>query len=167
MCRQIAAALNASIVRIDAVYPRSFAGQRKAIKNARTAIYPAITVEPPAPPDAVRLVLVSVTWVFRPATPVWKYVEQTDLTGKQVELVMTDNSRFEQGEIDVFVGRVAAHGGKLVHHVFLRRCRVFSQKSRAELLDEVQGHINATAGWRPETSRPAHPLRGRRSAAHC
>lgn len=149
VARQIAAAFNAPIARIDADYPRSFTGQRKAIQDASAATDPAITVEPPEPPAAARLVLVSPTWMFRSATPVWTYVEQTDLTGKQVVLVMTGNSSFEHVEIDAFAGRVEARGGKLVHHIFLRRGRVFWQKSRAELLDEVRGHINAIAGLAP------------------
>lgn len=149
VARQIASELNAPIARIDADYPRSFKGQRKAIADAGEPVNPAITVEPAEPSPAPRLVLVSPTWMFRPATPVWTYVEQTDLTGKQVVLVMTGNSRFEQSEIDAFAARVAARGGKLVHHIFLRRGRVFWQKSRAELLTEVHGHIPVIADGAP------------------
>ena len=39
--------------------------------------------------------LVSPTWMFRPATALWTYVEQAALTGKQVVLVTTGNSRFD------------------------------------------------------------------------
>jgi len=147
--RQIAAELNAPIARIDADYPRSFSGQRKAIADAGAPVDPAITVVPPEPLPAARLVLVSPTWMFRPATPLWTYVEQTDLTGKHVVLVMTGNSRLEQREVDAFGARVGAHGGQLVHHIFLRRGRVFWQKSRADLLAEVHGHVSAIAGQVP------------------
>lgn len=151
VARRIASELNAPIARIDADYPRSFAGQRKAVADAGEPINTAITVEPSEPSPAPRLVLVSPTWMFRPATPIWTYVEQTNLTGKQVVLVMTGNSRFEQSEIAAFATRVAARGGKLEHHIFLRRGRVFWQKSRDELLTEVHEHIHAIEGIAPDS----------------
>ena len=40
--------------------------------------------------------------------------------------------------------RVEAHGGRLVSHVFLRRGRIFWQKSREELLQEVRMEIAGT-----------------------
>ena len=52
--------------------------------------------------------------MFRPATPLWAYVEQAELTGKEVVLVTTGNSRFEQAEIDAFAKRVEARGGRLI-----------------------------------------------------
>jgi flavodoxin len=146
VARQIAAELNAPIARINADYPLSFAGQRKAIADAEAQTEPAITMVPPGTVSAARLVLVSPTWMFRPATPIWTYVEQTDLTGKKVVLVITGNSRFKQSEIDAFATRVEARGGKLVHHIFLLRGRVFWQKSRTELLAEVHDHVKAIAG---------------------
>lgn len=80
--------------------------------------------------------------MFRPATPLWAYVEQADLTGKEVVLVTTGYSRFEQAEIDAFAKRVEARGGRLIRHVFLRRGRIYWQKSREELLLELRGEMN-------------------------
>jgi hypothetical protein len=62
---------------------------------------------------------------------------------KQVVLVTTGNSRFEPAEIDAFAKRVEAHGGRLTRHVFLRRGRIFWQKSRDELLNEVRAEMEA------------------------
>ena len=62
---------------------------------------------------------------------------------KQVVLVMTGNSRFKQTEIDAFQKRVEAHGGRLIRHVFLRRGRIFWQKSREELLKEIRAEMEA------------------------
>jgi hypothetical protein len=81
--------------------------------------------------------------MFRPATPLWAYIEQPGLTGKQVVLVTTGNSRFEQVEIDAFAKRVEAHGGRLIRHVFLRRGRIYWQKGREELLEEVRAEMEA------------------------
>jgi hypothetical protein len=82
--------------------------------------------------------------MFRPATPLWAYVEQAELAGKEVVLVTTGNSRFEQAETDAFAQRVEARGGRLIRHVFLRRGRIFWQKSREELLQEVRTEIAGT-----------------------
>ena len=79
--------------------------------------------------------------MFRPATPLWAYVEQTDLTGKEIVLVTTGNSRFEQTEIDAFARRVEARGGRLIHHLFLRRGRIYWQKGREDLLAEARARI--------------------------
>ena len=121
---------NAPIARITADYALSFSGQRKAISDANAEELPEIEVEPLDLHPVRRLFLVTPTWMFRPATPLWAYVEQTDLTGKDVVLVMTGNSRFEQSEIDAFVKRIEAHGGRLTNHLFLRRGRIYWQKSR-------------------------------------
>ncbi len=138
VAREVARLLNAPIARIASDYPLSFAGQGKALADARSEALPAIEVEPIDLQPVRRVYLVSPTWLFRPATPLWSYVEQTDLTNKEVVLVTTGNSRFDQAETDKFAKSVEARGGHLVRHVFLRRGRVYWQMSRDELLDAVR-----------------------------
>lgn len=139
--REIARMFNAPIARIDADYPRSFAGQARAASDAIARVLPPIRVEPIDLARARRVFLVSPTWMFRPATPLWAYVEHAHLRGKEVMLVTTGNSRFEQSETDAFARRVESRGGRLIHHVFLRRGRIFWQKSREELLKEVRAEV--------------------------
>jgi hypothetical protein len=141
VAREIARMFNAPIARITADYALSFSGQRKAISDANAEELPEIEVEPLDLHPVRRLFLVSPTWMFRPATPLWAYVEQTDLTGKDVVLVMTGNSRFEQSEIDAFAKRIEAHGGRLTNHLFLRRGRIYWQKSREDLLGDVRREV--------------------------
>ena len=141
--REIARGFNAPIARIDADYTRDFSGQRKAVSDATAQALPPIRVEPVDVALARRVFLVSPTWMFRPATPLWAYVEQADLTRRQVVLVTTGNSRFEQAEIDAFAKRVEVHGGRLTRHVFLRRGRIFWQRSRDELLNAVRAEMEA------------------------
>ena len=141
VAREIARLLNAPIARIAADYPLSFSGQGKALADASGKALPVIEVEPINLRPVQRVYLVSPTWLFRPATPLWAYVEQGDLAGKEVTLFTTGNSRFEQSKIDAFAKRVEARGGELVHHVFLRRGRIYWQKSREELLDVVRGNF--------------------------
>jgi hypothetical protein len=139
--RKIAQMFNAPIARIDADYPLNFSGQGKAVSDARAQALPQIRVEAIDIAPARRVFLVSPTWIFRPATPLWTYLERADLAGKEVVLVTTGNSRFEQAEIDAFGKRVEAHGGYLVRHAFLRRGRIFWQKSREDLLNEVRAEV--------------------------
>ena len=96
VAREIARSFNAPIARIDADYPRDFGGQAKAVRDAAAETLPVIRVESLDLAPARRIFMVSPTWMFRPATPLWAYVEQTDLTGKQVVLFMTGNSRYKQ-----------------------------------------------------------------------
>jgi len=141
VAREVARTFNAPIARIDADYPRGLTGQRKAVLDATAAVLAKITVEPIDLDPVQRVFLVSPTWMFRPATPLWAYVEQADLTRKEVVLVMTGNSRFEQSEIDIFARRVEAHGGRFLRHIFLRRGRIYWQKSREELLKAVRAEL--------------------------
>ncbi|ELI8170295.1 TPA: flavodoxin family protein [Yersinia enterocolitica] len=138
VAREIAQIFNAPIARIDAEYTLDMAGQRNAVSDASKEILPKIVVGSIGLAPVKRIFLVATTWMFRPATPLWAYVEQTDLTGKQVVLVTTGNSRFKQKEIDAFATRVEAHGGHLIGHVFLRRGRIYWQKSREELIEEIK-----------------------------
>jgi hypothetical protein len=144
VAREIARTFNAPIARIDADYPRDFSGQGRAVSDARARALPPIRVDPIDLAPARRVFLVSPTWMFRPATPVWAYVEQADLTGKEVVLVTTGNSRFEQTETNAFAKRVEAHGGRLVRHVFLRRGRIFWQMSREELLRAIRAELETS-----------------------
>lgn len=139
--REIARLSNAPIARIDADYPRDFSGQAKAASDARARALPQIRVEPIDLDRARRVFLVSPTWMFRPATPLWAYVEQAELTGTEVALVTTGNSRFEQAETDALAKRVEVRGGRLIRHVFLRRGRIFWQKSREQFLKQVRAEM--------------------------
>jgi flavodoxin len=145
VAREVARMFDAPIARIASDYPLSFAGQGKALADARSGAMPLIEVEPIDLESAERVYMVSPTWLFRPATPLWSYVEQTDLTNKEVVLVTTGNSRFEQTETNEFAKRVEARGGRLVRHVFLRRGRIYWQMSREELLDAVRNSFAAPA----------------------
>lgn len=144
VAREIARTSNAPIAHINATdYPLDFSGQTKAVSDAEAQALPKITVEPIDLAPAHRVYLVAPTWLFRPAPPLWAFVEQTDLAGKEVVLVMTGNSRYKQESIDGFAERIAAHGGKLVRHVFLRRGRIYWQMSRDELLEETRAQVAA------------------------
>jgi flavodoxin len=142
VAREVARKFNAPIARIDADYPRNFSGQWKAVSDSKARVVPQIRVEPIDVAVARRVFLVSPTWMFRPATPLWAYVEQSDFRGKEVLLIATGNSRYEQAEIHAFAKRVDARGGRFVDHIFLRRGRTYWQKSREALLKEVRAETD-------------------------
>ncbi|MES2535203.1 MAG: flavodoxin/nitric oxide synthase [Pseudomonadota bacterium] len=147
VAREIARLFTAPIARIASDYLLSFAGQGKALADATGKVLPAIEVEPIDLRPVQRVYLVSPTWLFRPATPLWAYVEQTDLTGKEVVLFTTGNSRFEQNEIDEFAKRVEARGGQLIRHIFIRRGRIYWQMSRKELLDAARAKVSEPSSF--------------------
>jgi hypothetical protein len=95
VAREIARTFNAHIARIEAKdYPLDFSGQTKAVSDAEARALPAITVESIELGPVKRLYLVAPTWLFRPAPPLWSFVERTNLAGKDVHLVLTGNSRY-------------------------------------------------------------------------
>lgn len=143
VAREIARAFNAPIARISADYPLDYSGQAKAVSDAEAKVLPEIQVEPIRLDSARSVYLVAPTWWFGPATPLWSYVEEADLADKEVALVTTGNSRFEQHRIDAFAERVSARGGELVRHVFLRRGRIYWQMSRERLLHEARARVVA------------------------
>lgn len=143
VAREIARKFNAPIARIDADYALGFKGQSKAIADATSGAFPPIQIEPIHLRSARRVYLVSPTWMFRPAPPLWSYVDQTDLSGKEVVLIMTGNSRFKQDEIDAFSSLVDSQGGRLIHHIFLRRGRIYWQQSRTQLLEDIDTRMDA------------------------
>lgn len=146
VAREIARELDCRIARIDSDYTLDLAGFFRAAADTRAKTLPEIRVEPLDLAPVRRLFLASPTWRLRPATPLWTYVEKADLAGREVVLVTTGNTRFEQAGIDAFAGRVSARGGRLAGHLFFRRGRIFWQKSRRELLEEVRVRI---AEFRP------------------
>ncbi len=147
VAREVARLFNAPIARLDAAgYSLDFSGQLKAASDAEARALPEITVAPIDLAPVQRVYLVSPTWLFRPTPPLWAFVERSDLSGKEVVLIMTGNSRYTQDHIDAFAERVAARGGRLVRHVFLRRGRVFWQLSREELLMEARARVGGGGG---------------------
>ncbi|HMI82842.1 MAG TPA: aldo/keto reductase [Polyangiaceae bacterium] len=60
--------------------------------------------------------------------------DRIELNAKQIARLnnLTPAAGERHAETDAFARKVAAHGGRLLRHVFLRRGRIYWQKSRAE-----------------------------------
>lgn len=75
-------------------------------------------------------------WWYRPAVPLWAFVEKNNFKDKTVVLFNTFNSKFKSKNIEEFKKLVKKKGGKFHDHIYVRRGRWFFQLSREELLDE-------------------------------
>ena len=140
MAREIARKFDADIVRIEAErYPLDFHGWRNANNDADDKVT-TVRIKPEiVDMDKYRLVFMgSPIWWFRPAPPLWTFVAKNDLKGKNVILFNTFNSRFKPEEIKLFQEVIEKKGGRLIDHIFIRRGRVYYQKSGEQLIGESQ-----------------------------
>ncbi|MBL0713936.1 MAG: hypothetical protein JJV98_09550 [Desulfosarcina sp.] len=138
MAREVARTFNADIVKIEAErYPLDYQGWRNAGNDADDKVTMVQITPEIVDMEKYRLVFIgSPIWGYRPAPPLWTFVEKNDFQEKNVILFNTFNSRFKSGEIEKFRGALAKKGGKLIDHIFIRRGRVYYQKSGEQLLEE-------------------------------
>lgn len=136
---------DAEMLGIDAPqYARSIEGQQLAIEHARGKVMTtAIEHEAVHLADYELVVLCSPTWLFRPAPPLWSFVENHDFAGAAVFLLMTGNSRYEQENIDLFRDLVTERGGRFVGNLFIERGRIYWQKTSLEVHEEVRRELEA------------------------
>ncbi len=142
VAHEIAVDLNAHIAKISADYPLTSEGHRKAIADARNEAFPTIEVEPFELRSAKRVYLVSPTWISRPAPPLWTFVRNSNLSGKEVVLIMTGNSRIKPEEVDRFSQLIESRGGHFLYQASIRRSRFCWPMSRAEELDSGKNRMD-------------------------
>lgn len=75
-------------------------------------------------------------WWYRPAVPLWTFVEKNNFKDKKVVLFNTFNSKFKSEYIEEFINLVKKMGGHFLDHIYVRRGRWYSQLSREELLEK-------------------------------
>jgi len=75
-------------------------------------------------------------WWYRPAVPLWTFVEKNSLKDKTVVLFNTFNSRFKSEYIEEFINLVKKMDGHFLDHIYVRRGRWYYQLSREELLEK-------------------------------
>jgi len=138
MAREVARKFNADIVKIEAErYPLDYQGWRNAANDADDKVTMVQIAPEIVDMRKYRLVFIgSPIWWYRPAPPLWTFVEKNDFKEKNVILFNTFNSRFKSEEIEKFRGEIEKKGGRLIDHIFIRRGRVYYQKSGEQLLEE-------------------------------
>ena len=138
MAREVARKFNADIVKIEAErYSLDYQGWRNAANDADDKVT-MVQIKPEVVDmGKYRLVFIgSPIWWYRPAPPLWTFVEKNDFKEKKVVLFNTFNSRFKSEEIKLFQKEIEKKGGRLIDHIFIRRGRVYYQKSGEQLLEE-------------------------------
>jgi len=140
MAREVARKFNADIVKIEAErYPLDYQGWRNAANDADDKVTMVQITPEIVDMRKYRLVFIgSPIWWYRPAPPLWTFVEKNDFKEKNVVLFNTFNSRFKSEEIEKFRGEIEKKGGRLIDHIFIRRGRVYYQKSGVQLIAESQ-----------------------------
>ena len=138
MAREVSRKFNSDIVKIEAErYPLDYQGWRNAGNDADDKVT-MVQIKPEVVDmEKYRLVFIgSPIWWYRPAPPLWTFVEKNDFKEKNVILFNTFNSRFKSEEIEKFRGEIEKKGGRLIDHIFIRRGRVYYQKSGQQLIGE-------------------------------
>ncbi|MCP4628048.1 MAG: hypothetical protein GY850_31695 [bacterium] len=98
--------------------------------------------------------LCSPIWWFRPAPPLWSFVENHDFAGKPVFLLMTGNSRLKEELIGKFSALVEEKNGTYLGSLFIRRGRIYWQKTPDEVNEEVRNAVDARQEIWPLTANP-------------
>jgi flavodoxin len=73
-------------------------------------------------------------WWYRPAVPLWAFVDKNKFKGKFVVLFNTFNSRFKPVYMEKFYHRLKKNGCRSYDHIYVRRGRWYAQLSREELI---------------------------------
>ncbi len=138
MAREIARKFNADTVNIKSdKYSLDFTGWRNAANDADAQVTSVEITPETIDMSKYRLIFIgSPIWWYRPAPPLWTFVEKNNFLGKNVILFNTFNSRFKNEEIAKFQEALTKNNGKLLDHVFVRRGRVYYQITGQELIEQ-------------------------------
>ncbi len=137
--KTVARSFDADLIQISAPqYSLDLEGQRLASKHADEQITTTpISHEPVDIAQYDLVILFSPTWWFRPAIPLWSFVENHDFAGKNVILIMTGNSRRKPELTNKFGTLVEQKSGVFIDSFFIRRGRIFWQKTPEQVNAEV------------------------------
>ncbi len=136
-------------------YARTIKGQLLASKHADQEVTTTPIQHDPVDLSQYDLIfLCSPTWWFRPAVPLWSFVQNHDFAGKPVFLLMTGNSRLKEELIDKFATLVEGKNGRFLGLLFIRRGRIYWQKTPDEVRAEVRGALDARQRMWPMKANP-------------
>ena len=144
MAREIARTFQADIRYLDAeAYSLDYQGWRNAVGDASRHTESEIAPETVDITPYKLIFIGSPIWLFRPAPPLWTFVEHTDFQGKPVVLFNTFNSRFKHGELAEFHAAVEKSNGRFLDHIYVRRGRIIWQKSGKILIRDTRKLLDA------------------------
>ena len=137
--KEVAKYFDADLVQIEApLYSRDLKGQQLAAKDADEELTTTPIEHEPVNLNSYDLIfLCSPTWWYRPAVPLFSFVENHDFAGKSVFLIMTGNSRKTDEKTGKFETLVKQKNGNLLDVLFVRRGRIYWQKTPEQVNSEV------------------------------
>ena len=152
--KETARFFDADLLQIKAPqYARTIKGLQLASRHADQEVTTTIIEHDPVDLSRYDMIfLCSPTWWFRPAVPLWSFVENHDFAGKPVFLVLTGNSRLKKELIEKFSTLVEEKNGKFLDSLFIRRGRIYWQKTPDEVNGEVRDALEARQGLWPTTA---------------
>ncbi len=138
--KEVARFFDADMLQIKAPqYARNMKGQMLASDDADKEVTTTpILHDPVNLSDYDLIFLCSPTWWFRPAPPLWSFVENHDFAKKSVFLLMTGNSRLTEERTGKFSTLVERKNGKYIDKLFIRRGRIYWQKSSDQIYKEIR-----------------------------
>jgi len=153
--KEVARFFDTDLLKIEAPqYARNMKGQLLASKDADKEVTTTPIEHDPVDLSRYDLIfLCSPTWWFRPAPPLWSFVENHDFAGKQVFLLMTGNSRLKDELTGKFGTLVEDKNGKFMETLFIQRGRIFWQKTPSEVNKEVRDALEARQSMWPVTAK--------------
>ena len=152
--KEAARFFDADLLKITAPqYDKTMKGQLLASQHAdREVTTTPIQHEPVDLSRYDMIFLCSPIWWFRPAVPLWSFVENHDYAGKPVFLLTTGNSRFKEALIEKFGTLVEEKNGQFLGMLFIRRGRIYWQKTPDEVNEKVREALNARQKMWPVTA---------------
>ncbi|MBW1778841.1 MAG: hypothetical protein JRJ54_14840 [Deltaproteobacteria bacterium] len=140
----IARYFDADVLKIEALqYSRDLKGQLLAAKHADEEITTTPIKHDPVDLNQYELIfLCSPTWWYRPAIPLWSFVENHAFEGKRVFLMMTGNSRMTEERTGKFGILVEEKKGVFLDVLFIKRGRIYWQKTPDQVNKEVREALN-------------------------
>ncbi len=137
--KEAAKYFGADLIKIEAPqYSRDLKGQQLASKHADEEVTTTPIMHDPVDIKQYDLIILcSPTWWYRPAIPLWSFVNNHDFGGKRVFLLMTGNSRMTEERTGKFGALVEEKNGELLDVLFIRRGRVFWQKTPDQVNQEL------------------------------
>lgn len=155
--KEVAKYFDADLLKIEAPqYSLDVKGQQLASKHAdEEVINTPIQHNPVDLSKYDLIVLCSPTWWFRPAVPMFSFVENHDFYNKSVFLIMTGNSRKTDEKTGKFEDLVKAKNGDLLDVLFIRRGRIYWQKTPEEVNTEVIKALENRSDLLPFAVKPS------------
>jgi len=142
--KEIARYFDADVLKIEALqYSRDLKDQLLAAKHADEEITTTPIKHDPVDLNQYELIfLCSPTWWYRPAIPLWSFVENHAFEGKRVFLMMTGNSRMTEERTGKFGILVEEKKGVFLDVLFIKRGRIYWQKTPDQVNKEVREALN-------------------------